>query len=216
MTEHRRPVSSVRPGFSRQDWDARYERTELLWTAEPNRLFAAEVAALAPGRALDIACGEGRNAVWLAERGWNVTAVDFSGVALAKGERLAVERGVSVRWVLDDVLEIHPPPRSFDLVLVLYLQLPAEQLREVIAAAGAAVAAGGTLFVLGHDTANLSDGYGGPKDEDVLFTPGDVVSWLTDLIVERAESVRRSVTIESGEVFAIDALVRARRPPVDG
>ena len=70
MTEHRRPSSSVRSGFAREDWNARYAQKELLWTAEPNRLFAAEVGGLEPGRALDVACGEGRNAVWLAERGW--------------------------------------------------------------------------------------------------------------------------------------------------
>jgi 2-polyprenyl-3-methyl-5-hydroxy-6-metoxy-1,4-benzoquinol methylase len=82
VTERPRPASSVRPGFAREDWNARYAASELLWTAEPNRLFAAEIAGLEPGRALDLACGEGRNAVWLAEQGWRVTAVDFSDVAL--------------------------------------------------------------------------------------------------------------------------------------
>jgi 2-polyprenyl-3-methyl-5-hydroxy-6-metoxy-1,4-benzoquinol methylase len=77
VTEHRRPASSIRPGFARDDWNARYAQKELLWTASPNRLFAAQVGGLLPGRALDVACGEGRNAVWLAERGWRVTAVDF-------------------------------------------------------------------------------------------------------------------------------------------
>lgn len=63
MTEHERPPASVRPAFSREDWDARYAQADFVWTVEPNRLFAAEVADLAPGRALDLACGEGRNAV---------------------------------------------------------------------------------------------------------------------------------------------------------
>jgi 2-polyprenyl-3-methyl-5-hydroxy-6-metoxy-1,4-benzoquinol methylase len=81
VTEHRRPAASVRPGFAREDWNARYAQKELIWTAEPNRLFAAEVEGLEPGRALDVACGEGRNAVWLAERGWQVTGVDFLDVA---------------------------------------------------------------------------------------------------------------------------------------
>ena len=123
-----RPVTSVRPGFAREDWNARYAQKELVWTAEPNRLFAAEVGGLAPGRALDLACGEGRNAVWLAERGWQVTGVDFSDVALAKAAELAASRGVEVEWVVADVLDYEPEPRAFDLVAVLYLQLPREEL----------------------------------------------------------------------------------------
>ena len=108
MTEHGRPASSVRPGFGREDWNERYRRAELLWTAEPNRLFAAEVGELVRGRALDLACGEGRNAVWLAERGWTVTAVDFSDVAIEKAARLAASRGVHVEWVVADVTGYEP------------------------------------------------------------------------------------------------------------
>lgn len=213
MTEHRRPASSVRAGFAREDWNARYAHRELLWTAEPNRLFAAEVAALEPGRALDLACGEGRNAVWLAERGWTVTAVDFSDVALAKAAELAAARGVEVTWELGDVLALGPEPRSFDLVVVLYLQLPAEELEVALRRAADAVAPGGTLIVLGHDATNLSEGYGGPKDASVLFTPEQAVAALGGLEVERAEKVRRLVAVDGDDAVAIDAFVRARRPP---
>jgi len=211
MTEHKRPVSSVRRGFAREDWNARYAQKELLWTAEPNRLFAAEVAALAAGSALDVACGEGRNAVWLAERGWRVTGVDFSDVALAKAAELSAARGVEVEWVLADVLDYEPDPRSFDLVAVLYLQLSADELARAVRIAADAVAPGGTLIVLGHDTTNLTDGYGGPKEASVLFTPEDVVAALGKLEIERAEKVRRSVAVDGGEAIAIDAFVRARR-----
>ena len=140
VTEHQRPRSSVRSGFAREDWNARYAQKELLWTAEPNRLFAAEVGGLEPGRALDVACGEGRNAVWLAERGWEVTAVDFSDVALGKGARLAESRGVEVGWVVADVLEYEPDPAAFDLVAVLYLQLPREELARALRSAVRGVA----------------------------------------------------------------------------
>jgi 2-polyprenyl-3-methyl-5-hydroxy-6-metoxy-1,4-benzoquinol methylase len=178
VTEHRRPVSSVRPGFAREDWNARYAQKGLVWSAEPNRLFAAEVGGLAAGRALDLACGEGRNAVWLAERGWRVTAVDFSDVALAKAERLAASRGVDVEWQLADVLGYEAESLAFDLVAVLYLQLPRAELAPAVRTAAAAVAPGGELFVLGHDTTNLAKGYGGPKDVAVLFTAEDVVAEL--------------------------------------
>jgi SAM-dependent methyltransferase len=212
VTEHRRPASSVRPGFAREDWNARYARSGLLWTAEPNRRFASEVEDLKPGRALDLACGEGRNAVWLAERGWRTTGVDFSDVALEKAQQLAASRGVEVEWVLADVLEHEPEPRAFDLVAVLYLQLPHEELAEVLRSAVEALAPGGTLVVLGHDSTNLTDGYGGPSDASVLFTPEDVVGELGGLVVERAETVTRTVALEEGEATALDALVRARRP----
>jgi SAM-dependent methyltransferase len=211
VTEGRRPSSSVRPGFAREDWNDRYARKELVWTAEPNRRFASEVGGLEPGRALDLACGEGRNAVWLAERGWRVTGVDFSDVAIAKARQLAASRGVDVEWVVADVLEHEPGRRAFELVAVLYLQLPPDELVPALRTAAEAVAPGGTLFVLGHDTTNLEHGHGGPKDSSVLFTPEDVVPALGDLVVERAEKVRRIVALEDGEATAIDALVRAYR-----
>jgi SAM-dependent methyltransferase len=211
VTEHRRPTSSVRPGFAREDWNARYASSGLLWTAEPNRRFASEVEDLEPGRALDLACGEGRNAVWLAERGWRTTGVDFSDVALEKARRLAASRGVEVEWVLADVLDHEPERGAFELVAVLYLQLPHEELAVALRSAVDALALDGTLLVLGHDTTNLTQGYGGPRDASVLFTPEDVVAELGGLVVERAEKVPRAVTLEDGEATAIDALVRARR-----
>ena len=213
MTEHRRPASSIRPGFAREDWDARYAQKELVWTAQPNRLFAVEVAALEAGRALDLACGEGRNAVWLAEQGWDVTGVDFSEVALGKAAELARARGVEVEWVAADVLELEPAPAAFDLVVALYLQLPHDELAEALRRAARAVARHGTLLVLGHDTRNLTDGYGGPRDAAVLFTPADVVASLDGLglTVERAETVERSVALDDGDAVALDAFVRAAR-----
>jgi 2-polyprenyl-3-methyl-5-hydroxy-6-metoxy-1,4-benzoquinol methylase len=202
----------VRPGFAREDWNARYAQKELLWTAEPNRLFAAEASELAPGKALDLACGEGRNAVWLAEQGWHVTGVDFSDVALEKARQLATSRDVDVNWVLADVLTWEAERDSFDLVVVLYLQLPAVELARAVRAAAAAVRTGGTLFVLGHDATNLSEGHGGPKDPAVLFTAEDVARELPGFELERAEKVARVVALEHGQATAIDAVVRARRP----
>ena len=211
MTEHRRPAASIRPGFAREDWNERYAQKELVWTAEPNRRFAAEVEGLEPGRALDLACGEGRNAVWLAEHGWRVTGVDFSDVALAKAAELAAGRGVEVDWVVADVLDYRPEARAFDLVAVLYLQLPRVELLQALESAAGAVAPGGTLLVLGHDTTNLTQGHGGPKDASVLYTAADVVPALGDLVVDRAEAVERTVPLADGEAVAIDAFVRAHR-----
>jgi len=137
--------------------------------------------------------------------------MDFSAVALDKARRLAADRGVTVEWVNADVRDWDPAPASYDLVVVLYLHLPAEQRRAVHARAASALAPGATMLVVGHDLANLAGGHGGPQDPAVLFTPADVAADLADLDVVRAESVRRPVTTDAGEVVAIDALVRAVR-----
>src|ERR1019366_4861127 len=91
----------------------RYEGRELVWTAEPNRFLVAETETLAPGRAIDLACGEGRNAVWLAEHGWQAVGADFSEVGLQRARELADARGVSVEWVTTDLLEYRPEPQAF-------------------------------------------------------------------------------------------------------
>ena len=198
--------------MDREHWDERYGTEELIWKAEPNRFLVEELDALAPGRALDVACGEGRNAVWLASKGWRVTGADFSRAGLAKAQRLATDRGVEVTWVEADVVEWRPPTASFDLVVVMYLHLPAEQRRRALAHAAAALAPGGVLLVVGHDTSNLLKGTGGPQDPAVLFTPEEIVEDLSGLQIERAEQVKRTVVTDAGEATAIDALVRAVRP----
>ena len=177
----------------RADWDARYAEKDLVWTAEPNRFLVEEVEGMAPGRALDLACGEGRNALWLAARGWTVTAVDFSPVALDKARRIAAHRGVEVEWVESDVLEYVPGRGRYDLVAILYLQLPEPELRGVLDRAAAAVAPGGTLLLIAHDVLNLTEGHAGPKDPAVLTTPEAVARALPDLVIERADRVRRPI-----------------------
>jgi SAM-dependent methyltransferase len=197
--------------MSREHWDERYGTEELIWKADPNRFLVEELQALAPGRALDVACGEGRNAVWLASKGWHVTGVDFSRAGLAKAQRLATGRGVEVAWVEADVVEWQPPSASFDVVVVLYLHLPAEQRRQALARAAAALAPGGILLVVGHDVSNLLKGTGGPQDPAVLFGPEQIVEDLPGLQIERAERVTRTVVTEAGKATAVDALVRAVR-----
>jgi len=201
----------------RADWDRRYAEKPLLWSAGPNQFVAAELGDLAPGAALDLGAGEGRNAIWLAGRGWRVSAVDFSRVALERARRLAARRGVEVAWVLEDLSRYRPRPGAYDLVLMCYLQLPEAERRRVIAAARAALVPGGTFLYVGHDASNLTRGVGGPQDPAVLCSPGEVVAELPGWRVVRAEVVTRRVQGESGHGgkeggVALDALVRAVRP----
>ncbi|HEY5011897.1 MAG TPA: class I SAM-dependent methyltransferase [Acidimicrobiia bacterium] len=192
-------------------WDERYGGDELVWSAEPNRFLVAEVEGLAPGRALDLACGEGRNAIWLAEHGWTVVGVDFSGAGLEKARRLAAARGASLRWRLADVTEYEPPPEGFDLVIVMYLHLPPGPRRTAFGRAAAAVAPGGTLLVVGHDITNPDAGWGGPRDTTVLYGPDDVVADIEGLEIVKATRIERPVATDEGEKTAIDVLVRGTR-----
>ena len=200
--------------MDRSDWDARYAGCELVWGAEPNCLLAAELGCVeARGSALDLACGEGRNAIWLAARGWRVTAVDFSEVAIERARRLAARQGVRVEWLCGDVTAFEPPRGAFPLVVIAYLQLPMAERRGVLAHAASALSPGGDLLMIGHARRNLSEGVGGPRDPAVLWDPGEVAAELEalGLAVDRCEEVRRPAATPDGVGQAIDTLARARR-----
>lgn len=201
--------------MDRQQWDERYSGDEFEWSMHPNQFVAAELAGLPPGRALDLAAGEGRNSVWLAEQGWSVTAVDFSRVGLEKGRKLSAVRGVGdgrVDWVVADLREYEPARAAFELVLIAYLQVDAALRARVLAGAAAALVPGGTLLVVGHDLTNLTEGVGGPQSPDVLYTPEAITAELPGLRIVRAERRRRAVERDAGPATAIDTLVRVERP----
>jgi SAM-dependent methyltransferase len=198
----------------RQQWDERYSGVGFEWSVHANQFVVAELSGLSPGRALDLAAGEGRNSVWLAERGWTVTAVDFSHVGLDKGRKLSAARGVEdgqVDWVVADLSDYEPARDAFDLVLIAYLQVNAALRARVLAGAAAALAPGGTLLVIGHDLTNLTEGVGGPQYPEVLCTPEAIIAELPGLRILRAERVRRSVERDGVTATAIDTLVRAER-----
>jgi SAM-dependent methyltransferase len=192
-------------------WNERYRGTELMWSAGPNQFAEAELADLPPGRAVDLAAGEGRNAIWLARRGWQVTAVDFSQVALDKGRRIAGD--LPVAWVCADATTWREDA-SYDVSLLAYLQLPAADRRAAHRNAFAALRTGGTLLVVAHDSTNLAEGTGGPPDPDVLFSADDVLADLDgeSFEVVRAGRVGREVAQPDGRSrTAYDALVRVVR-----
>jgi 2-polyprenyl-3-methyl-5-hydroxy-6-metoxy-1,4-benzoquinol methylase len=189
-------------------WDERHAARQPIESFEPDPTLVDEIGSLRPGRALDLGAGDGRNAIWLAIQGWQVTAVDFSQVALDRGRALATASGVRVEWQLADLLEWSPGASRFDLVTLFFIHLPSDERRDVYARAAAAVAPGGTLLIVGHDRTNLVDGVGGPQDPTVLFTPGEVAADLAGFRVDRAEVVRRRVLDGDGP---IDAIVRAVR-----
>ncbi len=198
-------------------WDERYSGRELVWSEEPNRWVEELAAGLPPGRALDVAAGEGRNAVWLADRGWRVTATDFSPVAVERTRTVAADRlGPRADRVVAQVRDATVPPEEpggFDLVVVSYLQLPAAQRRRALRAAAEAVAPGGHLVVVAHDSRNLTDGTGGPQDPAVLYTPADVAEDLAGTGLRVAVGETRQREVPDAARPALDVVLDAVRDP---
>ena len=193
-----------------EGWNRRYAASPGMWGAEPNVFLADAASGLKPGRALDLACGDGRNTLWLAASGWTVTAVDFSSVAIDRARDAARRAGAEVDLQVQDVTEWVPAEAAYDLVALVYLQLPHERLRDVVRHACRAVAPGGTLFMVGHHLDNLEHGVGGPQTAEVLYTEGDLADWC-DLEVLSARKAERAVETEVGLAVALDAVLVARR-----
>ncbi|MEU3049790.1 class I SAM-dependent methyltransferase [Streptomyces sp. NPDC006984] len=210
---------TVDPDESAEEhWDSRYRESERRWSGEPNAALVTEAAGMAPGRALDIGCGEGADAIWLARRGWRVTAVDVSGVALERAARHAREAGAGtgVDWQRHD-LAVSFPSGEWDLVSAHYLHSLGELPRDaILRRAAAAVAPGGVLLVVGHSDAGDREGahHHGmpfPTPEEVLeqlrLEPG---RWA----VERAADFERTqADRERRPGLRRDNILRVRRLP---
>jgi SAM-dependent methyltransferase len=206
-------------GMDAEAWNERYRTSELVWSAGPNQFVEAELADVPPGRALDLAAGEGRNAIWLARQGWQVTAVDFSQAGLDKGRTLGA--GLDIAWVCADATawERSPEDPAYDVSLIAYLQVAASERRAAVRAAYASLRIGGTFLLVAHDSTNLTEGAGGPQDPSVLMTGEDVLNDLggETFEVQKAGRVARVVGgAEQGHgeepaATAWDCLVRVVR-----
>jgi SAM-dependent methyltransferase len=214
MHDNERPAGwdERHPDDRRLGWDERHSHGDFEGDG-PNPTLVAGVAGLIPGTALELAAGSGTNAVWLASQGWRTTAVDWSPVGLANGKAKASAAGVQVEWLERDLFAWSPPARAYDLVVIVYLHVPADERRPIYAAAAAAVAPGGRMIVVGHDRINATDGVGGPPDPTRLFTAEEIAAELRaadpELVVERAEVARR---VPPPGRAPIDSLLVIRRP----
>jgi SAM-dependent methyltransferase len=199
-------------------WDERYAAHDLVWSVEPNRFVAEIIGPLTPGHAVDLAAGEGRNAIWMAERGWTVVATDYSAVAVDRMRSLAAERlGDAVDRLTPLVADATQPaaggPAAYDLALLSYLQLPPDEWRQALHAAVEAVRPGGRVVVVGHAGRNLAEGWGGPSDRSVLYDPDEVLDAVEGLpvSVEQSGIRERPVPTDEGERVALDTVVVLRR-----
>ena len=185
-------------------WDERYAAGSV-WSKGPNAWIERTVGHLDPGTAVDLGAGEGRNALWLAELGWEVTAVDFSAVGFATGRTRAAELGLDIEWVVADATS-WSSPQQVDLVVIAYLQLPVDDLARALEAAAGYLAPGGTLALVAHDRDNLTRGTGGPQDATLLTTVDELKAAASGLEILTCEQVTR----ETAAGVAIDVVLVAR------
>lgn len=194
------------------EWDDRYSEHEQLWSGRPNGTLLIEVSALTPGVALDVGCGEGGDAVWLAEHGWRVTGLDVSQVALGRAQAAARARGVDVEWVCAALADLRPPARGYDLVTVHYPALPRAPGDDAIHALLAAVAPGGTLLVVGHARIDPERARAHGFDPADYVQAPDIAAHLdAGWLVEVDEERPRVDPSPPGAEHVADHVVRARR-----
>ncbi len=215
---HQGEVSADSVGTSEAFWDERYRSSSNLWSGQVNPILVTESADLALGSALDVGCGEGADAIWLAEQGWQVTALDVSTVALGRGaahaKEVSAEVAQRITWLHTDLTEWVPSPASYDLVSAQFLHLPKEQRERLHRRLAESVAPGGTLLVVGHHPSDLQTTVPRPSLPGLLFAASDVVASLdADQWVTQVDEARERQTLDpDGHPTTIhDAVLRARR-----
>jgi len=204
--------------FSQRFWDERYASRGQVWSGNPNPHLVSQASERPSGRALDVGSGEGADALWLAGRGWQVTALDVSTVALQRGASRAAEADADVarriHWLHGDVLTWVPAPASYDLVSAQFMHLPPTPRASLFARLATAVAPGGTLLIVGHHPSDLQTTVRRPPAPELFFTASEVAASLDpedwDVVVDAA--IARPATDPEGRTVTIhDAVLRARR-----
>lgn len=198
--------------FDAAFWDRMYRQRHAAWDSEPNPLLAGAIEGLAPGTALDAGCGEGSDAIWLAKRGWRVTAVDISNVALDRGR--AADEANQVRWLQADLLVWQPPAEAFDLVSAHFLHVSKADRAALFGRLALAVRPGGTMLVVSHHPSDLETTIGRAPIPDLYFTADELAATLApgawEFVVKGTRS--RSVTDREGRAVTIqDTVLQARR-----
>jgi SAM-dependent methyltransferase len=214
MQEHEDSEPRFGAAAQAAQWDARYsDRDGAMWSGRPNGRLVAEVATLNPGRALDVGCGEGADAIWLAGRGWTVTAIDISDVAVSRAREAAELAGAAVKWVAGDALQIPFPARSFDLVSMQYPALPKAAGEGPVLTLLDTVRPGGLLLAVYHDL----DEEHREHMKSQGFDPADYVSaddlgrLLGDDFAIELHGVEPRIDPPSGTPHIADVILRAWR-----
>lgn len=197
-----------------QHWNEMYLSRERVWSGEPNGVLVTEAAALPPGRALDVGCGEGADALWLARRGWQVTATDISQIALARAAEASAASGLAseVTWTHADLLTATPPAGGFDLVSMQYFPVPRQHHHTGLRALIETVATGGTFLVANHDLADMSRHPDHSPDLSDYCQPGEITALLDDSWTVLVDETRPRVSpAPAGTHHIRDTVLLARR-----
>lgn len=204
--------------FGEAFWDDRYRSHAALWSGKPNPHLVAEAGSLTPGAALDVGAGEGADAIWLAGRGWRVTAVDLSSVALERAAAHAAQAGAGIAgridWLHADLLSWDPGPARYDLVSAQYMHLPAASRQALFGRMAMATAPGGTLLIVGHHPSDLQTTMPRPPMPELFYTGDDIAGSLApgDWDIVTNASPGRTATDPDGRTVTIhDTVLRARR-----
>lgn len=211
-TPHGHQHGNDGPGADHGDWDERYSSKDRVWSGEPNGGLVAEVVGMPAGTVLDVGCGEGADAVWLARQGWDVTAIDVSGVAVKRSRHHAESAGARVHFEAVGLLEAVADGRTFDLVSAQYPALLKTPGHDAERALIDAVAPGGVLLVIHHADIDRDQSREHGFDPDDYVSPGDVAALLGEgWRIEVDERRARTVSGGSGAHHANDLVIRARR-----
>ncbi|MBB5868929.1 SAM-dependent methyltransferase [Allocatelliglobosispora scoriae] len=204
--------------YTQEFWDERYRSADRIWSGNPNPHLVTTVTGLTPGTALDVGCGEGADAIWLAAAGWQVTAFDVSAVALERAARQAVEAGTEtadrITWQRTDLLTWEPGEEQYDLVSAQFIHLPQAELAKLHRQLAAAVRPGGTLLIVGHHPSDLETSMGRPRLPELMFTAEDAAVRLDqdEWKVVAADSRSRETVDPDGQPVTIsDAVLHAVR-----
>ena len=213
MREHEHDEQQVDDAAQAAVWDARYsERDGAMWSGQPNGRLVAEVAGLDPGVVLDVGCGEGADAIWLAQRGWTVVAIDISDVAVGRAQEVAERVGVTVEWICGDALQTSFPARSFDLVSMQYPALPKAAGEAAVRTLVDAVRSGGLLLAVYHDLDDEHREHMKSKGFDPADYVGadDLAGLLGDDFTVEVHAVEPRIDPPPGTPHIADIVLRAR------
>jgi SAM-dependent methyltransferase len=214
MHAHEHHDDRFAPAAQAAEWDARYSEGDgQMWSGRPNGRLVAEVTGLPPGRALDVGCGEGADAMWLARNGWTVTAIDISDTALQRARDAARKVGVAVEWVCGDALVTAFPARSFDLLSIQYPALPKAAGESAVRTLLDTVRPGGLLLAIYHDLDDAHREHMKSRGFDPANYVGadELVSLLGEGFTVELHSVEPRIDPPPGTPHIADVVLRARR-----
>ncbi len=214
MTEkHGAPGISEHSATAKGAWDERYSQAGLVWGRDANSFVVSQLEGLSPRRVLDLGCGQGRNALWLASQGHEVTGLDLSPVAIAQASEIAEGAGLDANFAaVDLVTDWQPSPNAYDLIVLSYLQLPESARKPVHAKVVEALASEGMIFLIAHHPDNLEQGVGGPPYPEVMFDEAELAKDFAQLNIKRNEKVLRPVDQDGVIKDAIDIILLAKAP----